>query len=119
MEKVSISEKLLVFDKYWQSKNVGEYNNQYVKLAKLKGEFGWHHHKEEDEFYLILRGKMIIRLGNKRDITLNEGEFFIVPAGTEHNIIAEEEAQVLMFEAKSTLNTEKGEPDKPETVQKP
>lgn len=104
MEKVNLIEKFSLFGDYWSPKVVGELNGQYVKLAKLKGEFVWHHHEAEDELFLVVKGRLVIRLREK-DVVLEEGEFFIVPRGVEHKPVAEEEVHVLLFEPKSTLNT--------------
>jgi mannose-6-phosphate isomerase-like protein (cupin superfamily) len=104
MDKVNLSEKFGLFDDYWSPKIVGELNGQYVKLAKLKGEFVWHYHETEDELFLVVKGRLVIKLREK-DVVLKEGEFFIVPRGIEHMPVAEEEAHVLLIESKSTLNT--------------
>lgn len=104
MDKVNLAEKFGLFDEYWSPKIVGELNEQYVKLVKLKGEFVWHHHEAEDEMFLVVRGRLTIRLRD-RDVVLEEGEFLIVPRGVEHKPVAEEEAHVLLFEPRSTLNT--------------
>ncbi len=104
MQKVNLREKFALFDTYWDPKIAGELNGQYVKLAKFKGEFPWHHHEREDEMFLVLRGAITIRLHDK-DVMLKEGEFFIVPRGVEHMPVAQEEAHILLFEPKSTLNT--------------
>lgn len=103
MEKVNIAEKLRVFDKYWQSKMVGEFNDQQVKLTKMKGDFDWHYHNSEDEFYLMLKGTMVIKFRDV-EISLKEGEFFIIPKGTEHKMFSEDEVHVLTIEPASTLN---------------
>jgi mannose-6-phosphate isomerase-like protein (cupin superfamily) len=104
MQKVNLAEKFSQFDGYWSPKLVGELNGQQVKLAKLKGEFVWHHHQAEDELFLVLKGRLSINLPNQC-VTLEEGEFFIVPSGVEHQPVAEQEVHVLMFEPKGTLNT--------------
>jgi mannose-6-phosphate isomerase-like protein (cupin superfamily) len=104
MEKVNLVEKFGLFDEYWSPKIVGELNGQWVKLAKLKGEFVWHHHEAEDELFLVVKGRLVIKL-REEDVVLEAGEFFIVPCGVEHQPVAEQEAHVLMFEPKSTLNT--------------
>jgi len=83
---------------------VGELNGQHVKLAKLKGEFVWHHHEAEDELFLVVKGQLVIKLKEK-DVVLEEGEFFIVPRSVEHKPVAEEKVHVLLFEPRSTLNT--------------
>ncbi|MBI3667814.1 MAG: cupin domain-containing protein [Acidobacteria bacterium] len=104
MEKVNLTEKLRLFKDYWRPRIAGELNDSFVKLVKLKGEFVWHHHDKEDELFLVVKGKLLIRFRD-RDIRLNEGEFVIVPKGVEHLPIAEEEAHVLLLEPKTTLNT--------------
>ncbi len=104
MEKVNLREKLDKFNELWSPRIVGELNGQHVKLVKLRGEFLWHHHENEDEFFLVVKGTLTIRLRN-RDVELNEGEFCIVPRGVEHMPVAETEAHVLLFEPKATCNT--------------
>ena len=104
MEKVNLSNKFDLFDEYWSPKIVGELNGQYVKLAKLLGEFVWHQHEAEDELFLVVKGRLVIKL-RQRDVVLNAGEFFIVPRGLEHKPVAEREAHVLLFEPQSTLHT--------------
>jgi mannose-6-phosphate isomerase-like protein (cupin superfamily) len=104
MEKVNLAEKFGRFDDYWSPKIVGQLNGQLVKLAKLKGEFVWHHHEVEDELFLVVQGQLTIKLPDQ-DVVLEAGEFLIVPRGVEHKPVAEEEAQVLLFEPQGTLNT--------------
>ena len=102
--KVNLVEKLGLFQEQWSPKIVGEMNGQQVKLAKLQGAFVWHHHEAEDELFLVLKGRLVIQLPD-REVTLEEGEFLIVPRGVEHRPVAEEEAHVLLFEPQATLNT--------------
>lgn len=104
MEKININEKLSTFSEYWSPKIVGGLNESYVKLAKLKCEFVWHMHENEDEMFLVIKGRLIIKLRTE-DIILNEGEFFIIPRGIEHMPVAEEEVHVMLLEPKTTLNT--------------
>jgi mannose-6-phosphate isomerase-like protein (cupin superfamily) len=104
MDKVNLSEKFALFRQYWNPKIVGEINDSYVKLVKLKGEFVWHHHETEDELFLVVKGELVIKLRD-REITLNEGEFVVIPRGVEHLPVAREEVHVLLLEPKSTLNT--------------
>ena len=115
MSKVNIHQKLKLFEEHWHPKIVGELNGQYVKLVKIKGEFVWHKHDDEDELFMVIQGSMIIK-SKDQDIQLDEGEFAIVPRGIEHKPIAEEEAHVLMFEPKTTLNT--GDAESELTVEK-
>ncbi len=104
MEKVNINDKLSAFSEYWTPKIIGDLNDSYVKLVKLKGEFMWHMHENEDEMFMVIKGKLVIKL-HTEDIVLNEGEFFIIPRGLEHMPIAEEEVHALLLESKTTLNT--------------
>ena len=104
MDKVNLAEKFSLFADHWSPKIVGELNDSYVKVVKLKGEFVWHHHEKEDELFLVVKGKLLIRLRD-RDLWLQEGEFVIIPKGVEHLPVAEEEAHVLLLEPKTTLNT--------------
>jgi len=104
MEKVNLQEKFELFHDYWSPKIAGEINDSHVKLVKLKGEFVWHHHDLEDEMFLVVKGKLLIKFRD-RDVWLDEGEFIIVPKGVEHMPVAEEEVHVLLLEPKTTLNT--------------
>jgi len=104
MEKVNLQEKFDLFDEFWTPKVVGELNGQYVKLAKTEGEFVWHKHDDEDEFFLVVQGKLTIKMRD-RDIHLEPGEFFIVPRGIDHKPVSEQEAHVLVFEPKATKHT--------------
>ncbi len=103
-EKVNLAEKLSLFDEHWSPKIVGELNGQHVKLVKLLGEFVWHHHDEEDELFLVVKGRFRMEF-REREVWIEEGEFIVVPRGVEHRPVAEEEASVLLFEPASTLNT--------------
>lgn len=102
--KVDLEEKLSLFADHWSPKIVGELNGQHIKLVKVKGEFVWHHHENEDEMFLVLKGRLVIQLRD-RDVVLEPGQFFIVPRRVEHRPVAEDEASVLLFEPVSTLNT--------------
>jgi mannose-6-phosphate isomerase-like protein (cupin superfamily) len=104
MNKVNIAEKLTRFDEPWQPKIVGELNGQQVKLVKFQGPFVWHHHQQEDELFLVAKGRFRMEFRD-RQVWLEEGEFLIVPRGVEHRPVADEEAHVLLFEPASTLNT--------------
>lgn len=104
MEKVNIKNKLAQFQDHWNPRIAGELNGQCVKLAKLKGEFIWHHHDHEDELFLVIKGKLKIEFRDRIEV-IHEGEFIIVPKGVEHKPVAEEEVEVMLFEPASTLNT--------------
>ena len=104
IEKVNLAEKFGLFSDYWSPKIAGELNDSHVKLVKIKGEFVWHHHDNEDELFLVIKGKLVIRLQDG-DVELNEGEFVIIPRGVEHQPYAEEEVHLLLLEPRTTLNT--------------
>jgi mannose-6-phosphate isomerase-like protein (cupin superfamily) len=104
MDVVNLKEKFERFADYWSPKIVGELNGQHVKLAKLKGKFVWHQHDQEDELFLVVKGRLRILLRD-REIAINSGEFFIVPKGVEHCPMADEECHVVLLEPASTLNT--------------
>lgn len=104
MEKVNLAEKFTLFHEHWSPRIVGELNESYVKLAKLEGEFIWHHHEHEDELFLVIKGRLLMQFRD-REVWIEEGEFLIVPQGIEHRPVAEEEVHVVMIEPKTTLNT--------------
>lgn len=104
MNKVNLAEKLALFSDYFSPKLVGELNGQHVKLVKARGEFEWHHHANEDELFLVLRGRLAIHFRD-RVVELEPGEFCIVPRGVEHKPVAEHEVSLLLFEPAATLNT--------------
>ena len=104
IEKVNLSEKFAHFSEHWKPKIVGEVNDAYIKLVKVKGEFVWHHHENEDELFLIVKGTLRMKLRD-REITLNPGEFVIIPRGVEHLPVADEEVHLVLLEPKTTLNT--------------
>ena len=104
MNKINLLEKFALFNEHWSPKIAGELNGQQVKLAKLKGEFVWHKHDEEDELFFVVKGSFNMELRDKT-IVLSEGEFLIVPRGVEHRPVAATEAWVMLFEPATTLNT--------------
>ena len=104
VEEVNLAQKFTLFNEYWVPYIVGELNDSYVKVDKLKGEFVWHKHESEDELFLVKKGKLLIKLRDK-DVWLDEGEFIIIPKGVEHKPVANEEVHVVLIEPKSTLNT--------------
>ena len=103
-EKVNLAAKLAAFDETWVPKVVGELNGQYVKVAKAQGEYVWHRHENQDELFLVLKGRLELRL-REETFELAEGEFCIVPRGVEHQPVATELCQILLFEPASTRNT--------------
>lgn len=104
MNKVNIAQKLSLFNEQWKPKIIGELNGQYVKLVKFQGPFVWHHHDDEDEMFMVVKGRFRMEYEQGSE-WIEEGEFVIVPRGVEHKPIAEEEAHVLLFEPAATLNT--------------
>lgn len=104
MDSVNLAAKFRLFDEPWRPKIVGELNDSYVKVVKLRGEFVWHHHAAEDELFLVVKGRLLMRFRD-RDVWVEPGEFVIVPRGVEHLPMAPEEAHVVLLEPKSTLNT--------------
>jgi mannose-6-phosphate isomerase-like protein (cupin superfamily) len=104
MEVINLAQKFSLFQEHWSPRIAGELNGSYLKLVKLKGEFVWHHHESEDELFLVVKGKLLIKLRD-RDLWLEEGEFVIIPHGVEHCPVAAEEVHVILLEPKSTLNT--------------
>ena len=104
MDRVNLAEKFSRFREQWQPKIVGELNGQLVKLVRFQGEFVWHHHEHEDEMFLVVRGSFRMEFRD-RVVELGEGEFIVVPRGVEHRPVAEHEAEVMLFEPATTVNT--------------
>ena len=104
IEKVNIAQKFSLFSDYWVPYVVGELNESYVKVDKMKGEFVLHKHDAEDELFLVVKGRLLIKLRDE-DISVEAGEFVIIPKGVEHMPVAKDEAHVVLIEPKSTLNT--------------
>src|SRR5690349_21046145 len=109
MQKVNLDEKLASFSDHWSPKVVGELNGQQMKLVKFQGEIVWHHHEQEDEMFLVVLGNFRMDCredgGAEKALEVGQGEFVIVPRGTEHRPVADREVQVLLFEPAGTLNT--------------
>ena len=104
INKVNVLEKLAGFSDHWNPRIVGELNGQHVKLVKFQGPFVWHKHDNEDELFFVVKGRFRMEFRD-RNVDLGEGDFLIVPRGVEHRPVADEEAQVMLFEPASTLNT--------------
>ena len=114
MSVVNLREKFSKFQAHWTPKIVGELNGQHVRLAKLKGEFVWHSHVDEDELFMVVRGTLRLRFRDREE-RIGEGEFIIVPRGVEHLPIADEEVHVMLLEPATTINT--GTADDPRIVE--
>jgi mannose-6-phosphate isomerase-like protein (cupin superfamily) len=104
MQVINLETKLSAFTDHWNPRIIAELNGQHVKLVKLQGEFVWHHHKREDELFLVLRGTLRMQFRD-REAAIGPGECIVVPRGVEHRPVADEEVHVLLFEPASTLNT--------------
>ena len=108
MDKVNLAQKFSLFSEHYSPKIVGEVNDAYVKLAKLQGDFMWHHHDLEDELFFVVKGTLRMKIrenGGEREIVVRPGEFLIIPHGVEHFPSADEETHIMLLEPKSTLNT--------------
>lgn len=104
LEKVNLAEAFSTFNETWSPRIAGEINDFAVKIVKLQGEFVWHHHEEEDELFLVVKGQLTMKLRDG-DVVINEGEFLIVPHMVEHLPVADEECHVVLLERKATRNT--------------
>jgi mannose-6-phosphate isomerase-like protein (cupin superfamily) len=104
METVNLKEKFSRFSDYWNPRVIGELNDCHIKAVKLKGEFVWHHHDAEDELFFVAKGTLRMKFRD-REAIIGEGEFIIVPRGTEHCPAADDEVHLILMEPKSTLNT--------------
>jgi mannose-6-phosphate isomerase-like protein (cupin superfamily) len=104
IQKISLADEFAKFSDAWKPRIAGDINQMQIKLAKFSGEFVWHHHENEDELFLVIKGRLLMRLrdGNLR---VGPGEFVIVPRGVEHLPIAEEDCEVVLIEPRTTLNT--------------
>lgn len=103
-DKINLADKLAQFDEHWAPRVVGAFNGHDLMVVKVKGEFVWHSHADTDDFFLVLKGKLTVRLPD-RDVTLEPGEVFVVPKGIEHLPVAEEETHILLIEPCGTPNT--------------
>jgi mannose-6-phosphate isomerase-like protein (cupin superfamily) len=103
-DTVNINEKLALFQDYWHPRIIAQVDMYYVKLARLKGEFVWHNHMNQDEMFLVISGEVTIKMRDKT-VELREGEMFVVPRGVDHCPVSEEEAAVLLFERVDTPHT--------------
>jgi mannose-6-phosphate isomerase-like protein (cupin superfamily) len=104
MSAINLAAKLATFSEHWQPRVVGQFNGHDLMVVKVKGEFVWHQHDDTDDFFLVLAGRITIRMRGG-DVSLGPGEVFVVPKGVEHCPVAEEEAHVLLIEPAGTPNT--------------
>ena len=110
MNKINLKEKFKLIEHYWDPKIIGEVNDMHVKLAKIKGEFEYHKHLNDDELFFIVEGKLTMKYRNTEEV-LNKGELVIVPKGVDHKPVAKEETLIMLFESKETVNTGEKEND--------
>lgn len=103
-QAINLAEKLSLFTEHWSPKIVGSYNGNELLVVKVKGEFVWHAHPETDDFFLVLEGRLTIRM-REGDVVLGPGELYVVPKGVEHCPVAEEETHLLLIEPAGTPNT--------------
>lgn len=103
-QKFNIPQKFTLFSDTWNPRIVAELNGQQVKLARMHGEFVWHKHDHEDEFFMVIKGSFVMEFRDHK-VTLSEMDCIVVPRGVEHRPVAEQEVQILLFEPASTLNT--------------
>ncbi len=104
MHRITLSSKLAQIHEHWSPTILAELNGQHVKASKFKGEFVWHHHENEDELFLVIKGRFRMEFRDKT-IELSAGDMIVVPRGVEHRPVADEEVEVLLFEPAGTLNT--------------
>ena len=104
MTTANFLEELEHVDDYWSPRVVGQVNDQYIKVAKLKGTLAWHKHDDEDELFYVIKGQLVIEYEDER-VVLNEGDFHVVPRGTMHNPVAEEECWIALIETVTTRHT--------------
>lgn len=114
MEKVNLADAFARIDRPWAPRLAAELNGQHVRLARLEGAFTWHAHEHEDELFLCVSGRVRLELEGRDPVVLEPGELCVVPRGTRHRPVAEPQAEVLLFEPASTINT--GDADDPRTV---
>ena len=103
-DTVNIAEKMALISDHWNPRIAGEFQGMHIRLVKLLGEFMWHQHEHEDELFIIIKGRLLLKFRDK-DVWLDEGEFVIVPRGVEHMPVAPDEVEVMLIESASTVNT--------------
>ena len=111
LQKTSLAEQLALFSDHWNPRIAGEFQGMHIRLVKLLGEFVWHQHEHEDELFIVIKGRLLLKFLDK-DVWLDEGEFIIVPHGVEHLPVAPEEVEVMLIESASTVNTGNVESDR-------
>lgn len=116
--KLNLKKKFADIDSYFSPKIIGELNEVYVKLAKIKGEkIPWHNHKEEDELFYVLEGSLLFEMEGQDSFTMNEGDIFIVKRGINHRVSSVDECKILLVENKSTAHTGDVQTDVTKTIE--
>ena len=103
--KINLTEKLAMFSEHWEPRAVAEFNGHDVMVVKVKGEFVWHRHEDTDDFFLVLKCRLVIRMRDRDSVVVGPGELYVVPRGVEHKPVAEEETHLLLIEPTGTPNT--------------
>ncbi len=103
-DAINMAEKLAQFSDHWAPRTIAQLNDYDIMVVKVQGEFVWHSHPDTDDFFLVLKGQLIMRLRD-REVTLGPGELFVVPRGVEHQPYAEQEVHLLLIEPRGTSNT--------------
>ena len=104
LDKINFQEKYSKFKKHWSPRVIAEMNNYQFKLAKIRGEFVWHNHKDTDETFIVIKGKMSLKFKDG-EVMLSEGEMFVVPRGVDHKPCSENECKILVIEPRGVINT--------------
>ena len=104
MNQVNLEAKLSMFSEHWQPKTIAQFNGNDIMVVKVQGEFVWHKHDETDDFFLVLKGHLVIEMRD-RNVSLGPGELFVVPKGVEHRPVAKEEVHLLLIQPAGTPNT--------------
>ena len=102
--KINLDEKFAMFSEHWRPKVVASLNGQELKVVKVKGEFPWHRHENEDELFIVWRGNFRVEFRDQV-VSMGPGECVVVPRGVEHRTCADKEAEILCFEPSGVLNT--------------
>jgi mannose-6-phosphate isomerase-like protein (cupin superfamily) len=105
MQSVNLEKAFVELKDFWSPKIVGQVNDQYVKVAKLKGQLVWHKHDDEDELFQVVKGRLVIQIEGGQETVLNPGEFCVIPKGVMHNPVAEEECRIVLIETMTTKHT--------------
>ncbi len=101
----NLLQEALKLEATWSPRVVGRVNDQYIKVAKLNGEFTWHRHEDEDELFLVLRGELVIHYEDREDVRLGEGDMHVVPRGVLHNPMADDDCWIALIETDTTKHT--------------